>query len=158
MFTQASYTIMENSLEQLSVCVQLVGELDLSINVNISLNEGTATTEDYSNANGVVSFTFNNSLANMQCLEVDIEEDDILENDETFSVVLFSQDEVVNVINGSTVVTIQDSSELFIGFERILYTIIEGNQLEYCVVTLNGSLDEHFSLPLNIIVLNGQGN
>ena len=158
MFTQTSYLILENSLEELSVCVQLLGELELSIRIDISVNEGTATTDDYSTANTVFSFTFDAGLANMQCLEVVIMEDSLLENDESFSLVLSSQvDDVVNIVNGTALVTIQDSSELVIGFENITYNVTEGNELEFCVVTLIGSLDVQFSLPLNIIVLNGQG-
>ena len=158
MFTQTSYLILENSLEELSVCVQLLGELELSIRIDISVNEGTATTDDYSTANTVFNFTFDAGLANIQCLEVDIMEDSLLENDESFSFVLSSQvDDVVNIVNGTALVTIQDSSELVIGFEKITYNVTEGNELEFCVVTLIGSLDVQFSLPLNIIVLNGQG-
>lgn len=157
MFTQEMYTILENSADPMSdnVCVQLNGDLGISIDVDIRFEEDTATSVDFSNTD--LTFTFSDMSETRQCFLLQTASDNLFENDEIFHILLSSASDVVDVVDGSIDVTIQDTSELTVGFEMPAYDIIEGEALLACVVIAGGGLAEDVSLTVNVVPTEAQG-
>lgn len=156
MFSQQIFTILENSPDPTNdmVCVELIGELDVSIDVSVRFEEDSATTEDFSNTDRI--FTFDSGSERSQCFPLETIEDSLFENDEVYRISLSSASDVVDVISNTVEVTIQDSSELIVGFEMSGYNVTEGDTLLACVRILSGGLAEQVALTLNVMPSGGQ--
>ncbi len=150
MFAQATYTIFEGDPEEINVCVELIGELGREITVDIDFEEDTATFEDFSNRDQTITFNNVRSIT-VQCLQLQTIQDDLYEDNEVFHISLSSPDNVVDVLNSNVEVTIEDSSELVIGFENSAYTVTEGATLEACVMIFSGSLAQQVSFSVNVM-------
>ncbi len=155
MFAQTSYTVLENAATPSEVCVELQGELDIPVTMNVGFQEETATSDDFSNID--LTYTFIGRSPNAQCFQLIINEEDILENDEIFTLSLTSSDDFVDILNENVEVHIQDTSEILVGFESDAYTVTEGNTLSACARIFSGRLAEQLSLPLTISSVSGQG-
>lgn len=155
-FAGSTFTVTEGSLELTEVCVELQGDLGISITVNINFAEDTASFQDFTNMN--TNFTFSSTSSNPQCLELDIISDDLLESEERFNIELSSPDSgVVEIVGGNAEVIVLDSSELVVGFVSPNGTVTEGGMFSACVRIFSGGLAEQFILPLTIEVSAGQG-
>ena len=150
-------TIMTEAQGSTQVCVQLLGTLERSVTVIADFDNFDTTSEDYSNTREVL--VYESGGANAQCFQLLINSDDVLENIETFSIVLSSPDDaVVNIINGNAQVIIQDSSTLEVGFSSVPPSVEEGGTFLACVRinTERGRLSEQLILPITVLPI-GQG-
>ena len=156
MFTQGAYTILEGMADSNNdmVCVQLDGELARSVEVDVHFEEGSATMGDFSNSD--LTFTFSQSAV-MQCFLLQTSADGLFETDETFRISLSSPSDVIEVSNGVVDVTIQDSSELTVGFVMSAYDVMEGDTLMVCVLVLSGGLADDVSLMVNVVIEDQEG-
>jgi hypothetical protein len=146
---------MENDFPPPDVCVLLEGSLGISVSVSIQIEEGTATFEDFTNRDSAL--TFSADSGNLQCFELNISEDEFLENPEQFGIELFSPDDMVDVVNGSLAVTVEDSSEVVLGFANVTGSITEGGIFMACAQVFSGELAEQVVLTLNVQPSEGQG-
>lgn len=137
------------------MCVQLTGQLEIPITAAISFEENTATSQDHSNTNR--NLTFDSGSSNPQCFLLVIVDDGLLESEEVFGITLSSPDSEVDIVNGSALVTILDSSELTVGFTSATGTVTEGEVFLACVDITAGQLAELFSLVLLVEASTGQG-
>ena len=153
-FSQTTLTVMETT-PPVTMCVQLTGELEIAITAAVSFEDNSATSDDHGNTN--ITFTFTSGSSDPQCLQLTLIEDGLLENEELFTISLSSPDIEVDVVNGSVVVTLQDSSELSVGFQSAPDVITEGEVLMACVNISSGQLAGSFSLALRVEVSTGQG-
>lgn len=147
--------MMETASLPAVVCIVLQGSLGIPVSVNVDFLEGSATFQDFSNRD--TSLTFEAGSVGPQCIELDILVDGLLENEEQFSISLSSPNEVVDIVNGSLQVTVQDSTELEVGFVSPDGTVTEGETFMACVRIVSGQLAEQFVLPLSVEVSEGQG-
>lgn len=148
---------MEDSVAPLVVCIELQGSLEVSVLVDIEFQTDTATSQDFTNSDSVNGFTFNAGSENSRCFQVIIEEDELLENEEFFRIILSSPDEEVDIEDGIVEVTILDTSELVVGFESTSDSISEGGSLSICIRIFSGRLADEFVLPLKVDLSSGQG-
>ena len=157
MFNQMSFSVLENDLSPLQVCVQVQGDLAIPVAISVESQEGTAIApEDFAGADQ--NFVFNGlSPVEPQCFMVNIVDEDLLELDEDFALTLSSPNEIVDIVNGVASVTIQDSSELTIGFESVEDDVTEGGMVMVCVSIGSGRLAEQVSVPVSITPLSGEG-
>lgn len=137
------------------VCVQLLGTLAISVTISIQVLEGSATLQDFTIRD--TNFTSDADSPNPQCFQLGINEDGLLEDDEVFSVMLSSPDDVVDIDIGSLEVTVQDSSELEVGFVSPNDSVAEGGMFMACVEIVSGQLAQLFVLPLSVQPVDGQG-
>ena len=125
------------------------------VTINTSFSEGTATSADYSNTD--TSVTFSGGSSNTQCQVLSIVEDELLENDEVFTITLSSTDSAVYFGNATTIVTIQDSTQLLVGFVNTTGSVTEGGSYSACVSIFSGQLSNEVALTLNVQAASGQG-
>ena len=156
MFNQMSFSVLENDLSPLQVCVQVQGDLAIPVAISMKSREGTATApEDFAGADQ--NFVFIGLSPVEQCFMVNIVDEDLLELDEVFALTLSGPDDVVDIVNGVANVTIHDSSELTIGFESVEDDVTEGGMVMVCVSIGSGRLAEQVSVSVSITPLSGQG-
>ena len=155
MLSETSYTVSEGNPAQTEVCVQLIGELAIEVSATLTFSEDTATLDDYSNTDTI--FTFDSGSVSLQCLQLDITVDDLLENDERFDITLSSPDDAVDVLITDAEVTIKDASVLEVGFVSADGNIPEGETHLACVGIFVGALTEEFVVNFNVEVLTGGG-
>ncbi len=154
-FSEPAYTVLEDDPAPVEVCVVLLGELGISVTVDLEFTEDTATLADFSNTD--MSLLFSNTSTNSQCFELNITVDDLLENDEVFNIALSSLDDVVEIVTRNIEVIVQDTSQLVVGFETPTGSVVEGGMFSACVRIVNGQLSDEFVLPLRVQSLVGQG-
>jgi hypothetical protein len=159
MFTQESYTVQENISDSISdmVCVQLIGELGISIEVDIQFEESTATADDFSNTDFTLNFTSDDVSDPQQCFMLQTSGDNLFEEDEIFFISLSSSSDNVDVLNDNVIVTIRDISEVTVGFEMSAYNVTEGDTLEVCVEVVSGAFGDQVSLMVNVVPVAEQG-
>lgn len=155
MFSEVPTTVRETQ-GLTEVCVQLNGTLERSITVNVNFENIDTAAEDFDNT--PETFTFGSGETDEQCFQLLINADNMLENDERFNIVLSSpNNDVVDILNENSQVTIQDSSTLELGFSNVPPSVMEGESFSACVRINRGSLSEQFQLPVNIVSLSVQG-
>jgi hypothetical protein len=155
MLSETTYEVIEGNPLQTAVCVELIGELDIVISVALTFTEDTATTEDFMNIN--MTLLFSSISSPLQCITLNITEDDMLENEEEFIVTLSSLSKVVDVLVSSAEVVILDTSVLVAGFESSSDNVTEGETYLACMRISSGSLAEDFVLTFEIQILMGGG-
>ena len=139
-----------------NVCVELLGTLQRSVTMNINLNNIGTTPDDFSIDQ--LTVIFGNGGTNPQCIQLVANPDVLLESDENFSIILSSTDDAVDIVDGTAVVTIQDSSTLRLGFSQVPESVEEGEVFSACVNIIEGSLSGQFQLPISIVSLSGPGS
>ena len=110
-FVETSVSVSENETRR-DVCFRVLsGELDREIQVNVRTQDGTAVaSDDY--AAGNMAFTLSPSMLE-RCFPVEPVDDDILEDDEQFTLILSTTEMRVNTSPDTATVTIVDNdSEL----------------------------------------------
>ena len=145
-------TVLSETQGPLDVCVELLGTLERSISVNLDVENIDTTTQDFINTQE--TFNFGIRASDEQCFQLVINTDDIIENDERFTIVLSSPMDVVDVISeNAPVMIIQDSSMLEVGFSSVRPSVTEGESFLACMRISMGRLSEDFQLPVNIVSL-----
>lgn len=139
----------------IEVCVELLGMLERAVTVNVEVQDINTTRLDFNNTEeGEGALVFGNGTASEQCFQLLISADNIIENDESFSLVLSSPIDAVEVITESApVIIIQDSSTLEVGFSTVPTSVIEGESFMACARINMGGLSEGFQLPVNVVSL-----
>ena len=145
-FEVSEYSLHEG-MSSLEVCILLKGgQLDRSVNIALSSNDRTALAQvDYA---GLYTTGFEPDDGNTRCVDVTINDDAVVERDETFTLALTSNDTAVHIVSHSATVVIVDNDQAVIGFVHNSYTALEGiGQLEVGIQLLDGQ-----SLEREIIV------
>lgn len=111
----ASYSIVEGEIVELCTIVES-GELERSIELEISIVDlsGSDHEEDYK----VKTSTFSLRPAqNQSCITVEILNDNLLEGNETFQVILSSMDSAVTISTPNTaIITIEDTNGIMLWY------------------------------------------
>ena len=95
-----------------------------------------------------VELTFDEAVS-LSCVDISIEDDDFIEEPESFNVTLTSGDSDVTFMPPAAPVFIVDDDSVTIGFETELYTTAEGDgSLELCAVLLEGALERDVTVTL----------
>ena len=95
-----------------------------------------------------VELTFDEAVS-LSCVDVPIEDDDFIEDLESFTVTLTSGDPDVTFMPPAAPVFIVDDDSVTIGFEMELYNTAEGDgSLELCAVLLEGALERDVTVTL----------
>ena len=156
-FTATSPMVVEGLPEQL-LCVQHEAVLEREFTVNITFQDNTTSPEDFDHTPLAITFDPDSNLT--QCVELVINFDDILESDEVFLALLTTADTDVQVMDGTAVVTVIDSSVLVVGFTAATFTLTEGEATSdrVCVAILNGELAPGEQLLISVELSDPQGN
>lgn len=147
--------INEDNIDQPLFCVQHQAILEREFVVDISFEDISTTSDDFSNTD--MEFIFNSISDNPQCFQFMINTDNVLENNEEFMVVLSTTDENIDIDNRNTRVTILDSSQVVLGFTNTFITVNEGDNFSTCVAIFSGELSQNVQLPLFVVPMNQQG-
>ena len=107
---QTSYVV--NELESaVTICVDLVGRLDRTIPLQLIFQEGTASTSDFNDTILTFAFESGTSTGDVQCNDIRITQDGIVEDTEMFRVELIpnppAEDVRINITTAE--VSVQDS-------------------------------------------------
>ena len=131
----------------------LNGSLGRDITLNYRTVDGTATAgEDYTSKDSMLTLS---AGATEATIEVDITDDALLENAETFTVVLSGAPSGVTLTPDTAEVTITDTNApdvVVIGFEPVMYTVDEGaGTIELTVKVLSGELGRAVTLDYTTV-------
>ena len=154
-FSQSALSVSESDSAPPDVCIQLLGTLERSVSVSIQVMQESATLQDFTIRD--TTFTFDAESPNPQCFQLGVSEDGLLEDDELFSMLLSSPDDVVDIGIGTLEVTILDLSELVTGFVSPTDSVSEGGVFMACVEIVSGELAQLFVLPMSVQPTDGQG-
>lgn len=118
---------------RIEVCVVLEsGTLGRNVEFTLSTLEESATAdEDFIQEDS--QLTLAPSL-NEVCVEILVIVDDIVEDTETFSILLQTNDRSVDIESESRVISIVDSSMVHLRFIQEEYNLIEGGNIDVCIV------------------------
>lgn len=132
----------------MEVCVSHHGGmLSRPLNLTITSSDRTASElRDYSKL--LLTVPFSESDGDRRCINVTIIDDLLLENDESFTLLLTSADSAVSVSQNMTTVTILDDDSVTLALQPVQLTIEENTQLVQITVILRGSLEREVSLML----------
>ena len=124
------------------VCAILVsGTLERTVTFTLSTQDSSATSTDPLDFSAVLEeLTFNQTTAR-QCVDIPIEDDNIVEEPENFTVVVSGDDPDVDFTPPTSVVTITDNDRVVIGFEMERYQGDEGDTVQVCAILSNGTLE-----------------
>ena len=133
------YTVNEGN-GIIEVCAVIVsGTLERTLTFTLSTQDGTATSPaDFSAVSADLTFDESTSRA---CVDIPVEDDDIVENPDVFTVEIRGGDPDVVFDPPSSTVTIIDNDRVEIGFEMERYEGEEGGVVEVCAIIMDGSLD-----------------
>ena len=136
---QPSYTVNEDN-GSVMVCAAIVnGTLERTLTFRLTTQDDSATSPaDFSSVSADLTFDESTSRA---CVDIPIEDDQIVENPEVFRVVVDGDDPDVVFDPPSSTVTIIDSDNVVIGFEMERYQGDEGDEVEVCALLMNGTLE-----------------
>lgn len=146
-FDKTDYYVYENDTS-VEVCVSRYGGvLSRPLNLAITSSDGTASDlKDFSKL--LLAIPLSESDGNRLCINVTIIDDLLLENDETFTLLLTSADSAVSVELNMTTVTILDDDSVTLALQPMEFTITESSQQIQITVILRGSLESEVSLML----------
>ena len=124
------------------VCAILIsGTLERTVTFTLSTQDGSATSTDPLDFSAVLKNLTFDQMSSRQCLEIPIEDDDIVEEPERFTIVISEDDPDVDITTPTSVVTITDNDRVVIGFEMERYRGEEGETVEGCAILFNGTLE-----------------
>ena len=133
------YTVNEGD-GSVEVCAVIVsGTLERTLTFTLSTQDGTATSPaDFSAVSADLTFDESTSRS---CVDIPVEDDDIVENPDVFTVEIGGDDPDVVFDPPSSTVTIIDNDRVVIGFEMERYEGDEGGVVEVCAILMNGLLE-----------------
>ena len=143
-----------------AVCAEIAsGTLEREATALLYTLDGSATSTtpaDYSTIS--LLLTFDQSTSRV-CADVAIIDDALVENDETFTVMIGGGDSGVTFVTPtSAVVDIIDNDKASIGFEANSYQGNEGGQVEVCTaVQGSGSLDRMVTVSISTVDRSARG-
>ena len=160
-FEHPTYTVTEGEDGELEVCVELGARIQKEITVQFSAVAETA--QHYSDFSQVDSqLTFRSRGSTRECTPIVLMDDELLEDDEQFSVyILFSDPSLYvpglhpSASNSSAVVTIADNDYVTVRLEHSLYEVREGERdgvLSVCSI-LNGMTGKE--VPITFAFMQG---
>ena len=94
----------------------------------------------------------------VQCLSISILDDNIVEFDETFLVILTTFDPFVDIARGSTTVTIIDDDSVTIGWNPVSYTRNESDTVTICTEIVAGVIARQVTVFYSTIDGTAQSN
>ena len=118
------------------VCAELTNGVTLGRRVTFTLStEDNDATSDSPHDFTFVSHALQlNMTLHRACVYVNINDDSIVENAESFRVVASSSEPQVDIRNSTTIVTIEDNDKAEIGFEMDQYYGEEGQMTMVCAI------------------------
>lgn len=145
-FAQLQYDVEESS-EFLTICVELSGEFETMLSVEVSASSMNMVADsDFVFSSLTLSFA---PMQTNQCFNVSIVNDQLVEAREEFVINMVSLSRAVNVVTNSTTVIINDSSVVNFTFDREVYFTIEGTNVLICVLSI-GELDRLVEVTVNL--------
>ncbi len=121
--------------------------LSRPLNFTIASSDGTASElKDFSKL--LLTTSFSESDEDRLCINVTIIDDLLLENNESFTLLVTSPDSAVSVKLNMTTVTILDDDSVTLAMHPMEFTITERSQQVQITVVLRGSLEREVSLML----------
>ena len=162
-FQHSRYFATEGDEQNVLVCVELGAPVEKKFTVQFSATADTA--QHYSDFHQNDSQLVFESRGDIQaCAEVVIMDDDILENDEQFSVDILLDDAALYIASDSTrrtssaVVVIGDNDHVSVSLESAVYTVGESDdQLSVCS-TLSGRIGKTVTLTFSSQPGSAQGH
>ena len=152
---QPDYTVNEGS-GSVMVCAAIVsGTLERTLTFSLTTQDDSATSPaDFTPVS--VDLTFDESTSRA-CVDIPIEDDQIVENPEDFRVVVGGDDPDVVFDSPSSTVTIIDNDNVVIGFEMERYQGDEGSEVEVCAIVMDGVLERSALVTVVTSDLSAQG-
>lgn len=136
-FETSEYSVHEGK-PLLEVCILIEGgQLDRPVDIKLFSTDRTAFAQlDYVNLSAT---KFEPDVGNIMCRNVSVIDDLLLERNETFTLVLLSNDTAVHISHQTATVVIIDDDQVTFGFSHNTYTASEGKgQLEISIQLLGG--------------------
>ncbi|XP_046846527.1 uncharacterized protein LOC124440255 isoform X4 [Xenia sp. Carnegie-2017] len=152
-FESDTYDVKEN--ETAFVDLKLDGEIAYPITVQLTTRPGTADEEDF--VLKTVNVTFEPGQSGPKRVNFDIIDDKIVEDTESFSVVLASSVSAV-IANTSATVNIQDNDEVLIGFTSNVYRTPESQNAFIDVEFISGRSDVPVTVSVETIPESADNN
>ncbi len=118
--------------------VTLTGDVDDSFTIDYESGDSTAISSDYTSTSGSVTFPDNSQSGDTQTISVAITDDDVLEFDEEFKLVLSNITGLVTLADTLGVGTILDDDSAEVTISNA--TASEGDSLTF-IVTLDNAVD-----------------
>lgn len=155
MFSELAMTVPEDSNDsEPTLCIQHLGVLERQISVSVSFEDIGTSLEDFNHQD--IEIMFNSDSETIVCFQL-ISIDDLLEDNENFLAFLNTTDEDIDIVNGTALITIADSSTLEVGFTSTTLTVTEGGDVSACVAIFSGRLAPEVLLSLVVIPMDAQG-
>jgi hypothetical protein len=130
-FESTNYVFEEGGVTSNTVCTISSGANEIAFTVRLSTNSGTA--QESTDYRSIESTDLVFAVAtNQVCTEIIIFDDEILENDETFTISMESLSESVLVLTNSSTVTITDNNVVTVNWDEPDYSVLEGDVLSIC--------------------------
>ena len=147
-FDQSVYTVSEEE-EEKSVCVSLGGEVEREVTVGLTTSDASALSpSDFTQTN--INITFQPRAPSILCAPIPIENDEILESEEYFSVALASLDPAVYTRDATSTATVtvtdDDSVKVSVVSEELM--VEEDDELVVTCVELVGVIGRSVSVTL----------
>lgn len=137
-----------------NLLVQLNNEVALGTEVTYTVTNGTAQkNQDYSVSNGTL--TFLGTAGETQAISITINEDTVLEGNETFVITLGTPTNGVLVSGSPATVTIEDNDTATLSVNSV--SEAEGDGPFAFVITLNGDVAQTFSVSYNTVGVSATG-
>ena len=146
-FEKTNYTVYEDD-STLEVCVICQGgRLNRPLDLTIASSDGSASAPmDYSNL--FLTTNFLESVDHRLCVNVTIVDDLLLEDDESFTLLLTSADRAVSMTLNSTTVTILDNDAVTLVLHPSHLAINESSEQVQVTIQLIGGLEREVSFIL----------
>ena len=141
----------------IEVCAVLVaGSLERTATFILSSESGSATSPaDYTDIQVDLAF---DSSTRRACADIPIIDDDTVEEQENFTIIVSGDDPDIDFGPATSVVTIVDNDIVVIGFEMETYRGDEGTTVEVCAVVIDGALERSTAVEVFTADLTAEGN
>ena len=146
-FEKILYSVQEDTVEQ-EVCIVIHGgSLARLVNLSVFSSDGTAQAPgDYAQVFYLIAYS--QSDRERKCINVTIIDDSLVENTETFTLSLLTEDASVSLIQSSLSVMIIDNDKVMLALQETNYTVIESvGQLEV-KFEFKGELERNITFSL----------
>ena len=154
------YSVNEN-VGSLTVCAELVrGALEREASIMLYTVDGTATSTDPADFSAISHHLTFDQTTSRVCADVSISDDHVVENDETFSIMIGGGDSGVTFVTPtSAVVTIVDNDIVTIGLQTDRFQGSEGEQTDVCASVRGiSTLERSVTVRISTIDRSAQGD